>query len=374
MRHAKAAVLLLAAPLLALGGCTLSIYNNLREMESLEVVQALGIDAGEDGGVRLSAATGSDASGREPLRLSCEGSSFEGAMRELEALSGAGSLLFSGTGAIVLGESAAAQSGRWLDAVARSDQLRLDTELFVLRGDEAAGLIAGPDAPEDVFAALNALSRRMSEDGPASAATCTAVSRQLIEQGAALTAAVELEEGADGKLTPVPAGLAVLSSGGMTLYLTDGAAAGAGMFLDGPGTAVLELGGGVTAELAGAGIELEPVWDGEGLERLCLSVSISAGVIEAPPGTNLAAPGAWEALELELAETARGWTVSALEASRESGLDFLGLERELERRFPRRAASLGRDWPGSMEFSVTAEGRLLNAREFAVSPYGGEDA
>ena len=295
-------------------------------------------------------------------------------MRELEALSGAGSLLFSGTGAIVLGESAAAQSGRWLDAVARSDQLRLDTELFVLRGDEAAGLIAGPDAPEDVFAALNALSRRMSEDGPASAATCTAVSRQLIEQGAALTAAVELEEGADGKLTPVPAGLAVLSSGGRTLYLTDGAAAGAGLFLDGPGTAVLELGGGVTAELAGADIELEPVWDGEGLARLCLSVSISASVIEAPPGTNLAAPGAWEALERELAETARAWTVSALEASRESGLDFLGLERELERRFPRRAASLGRDWPDSMEFSVTAEGRLLNAREFAVSPYGGEDA
>ena len=57
------------------------------------------------------------------------------------------SLLFSGTGAIVLGEAAAAETARWLDAVARSHQLRLDTELYVLRGDEAAELIAGQTRP-----------------------------------------------------------------------------------------------------------------------------------------------------------------------------------------------------------------------------------
>ena len=214
----------------------------------------------------------------------------------------------------------------------------------------------------------------MSDDGTASTPTCTDVSRQLREHGAALTAAAELEEGEDGKMTPLPAGLAVLSSGGTTRYLTDDAATGTAIFLDGPGTGVLELAGGVTADLAPAGIELEPVWDGEGLERLSLSLSISAGVMETPPDTNLAAPADWEALDRELAETARAWTDAALDESRKSGPDFLGLGRKLDRRCPQSAASPGRNGLASTQYSVTAEGKILNTREYAASPYGGEDA
>ena len=58
----RAAVALAASALLALSGCTLSIYNSYRDIESLEVVQALGLDAAGDGGVLLSVATGADAS------------------------------------------------------------------------------------------------------------------------------------------------------------------------------------------------------------------------------------------------------------------------------------------------------------------------
>ena len=153
----RAAVALAASALLALSGCTLSIYNSYRDIESLEVVQALGLDAAGDGGVLLSVATGADASGREPVRLTQEAESLDGAMRGMEQLTGRGRLFFSGTGAIVLGAPAAAESARWLDAIARSKELRLDTELYVLRSGEAAGLLTSDDAPEDVFASLNAL-------------------------------------------------------------------------------------------------------------------------------------------------------------------------------------------------------------------------
>ena len=96
MRRACAAAL--GALMLALSGCTLSIYNNYRDIESLEVVRVLGLDAGEDGALRLSAATGADASGREPLRISGEGESLEGALRALDRLAGGGRLFFAGTG------------------------------------------------------------------------------------------------------------------------------------------------------------------------------------------------------------------------------------------------------------------------------------
>ena len=118
----RAAIALLAAAMLTLSGCTLSIYNSYRDIESLEVVQALGLDSAENGGVLLSVATGSDASGKEPVRLKQEAESMDGAMRGLEELAGRGTLFFSGTQAIVLGKEAANEAARWLDAVARSKE------------------------------------------------------------------------------------------------------------------------------------------------------------------------------------------------------------------------------------------------------------
>lgn len=88
-----------------------------------------------------------------------------------------GSLFYSGTGAIVMGEKAADDAGRWLDAVARSKELRLDTELYVLKHGQAEELIAGDDAPEDVFADLSSLAKLVREDGPSPVPTCADVSR-----------------------------------------------------------------------------------------------------------------------------------------------------------------------------------------------------
>ena len=180
----KPAAALAALIFLSLAGCAGGVGHNYRDTESLEVVQALGIDL-DGGSVTLSAATGADASGREPLRIKASGESMEAAMRALADEAGAGSLFFSGTGAVVLGEAAAAETARWLDGVARSRELRLDTELYVLRGAEAAELVAGSNGPEDVFAALDALAGRMERSGTGRTPTCADVSRSLAESGAA---------------------------------------------------------------------------------------------------------------------------------------------------------------------------------------------
>ena len=85
----------------------------------------------------LSVSSGRDASGREPLRASAEAPSVTEAMQRLQGLSRSDELFFSGTGCILIGEAAAAQTARWLELVARSDSLRLDTPLFIVRGGEA---------------------------------------------------------------------------------------------------------------------------------------------------------------------------------------------------------------------------------------------
>lgn len=367
------AALLLAAGFLLLSGCTLSIYNNYRDIESLRIVRVLGIDLTENG-VLLSAATGEDASERSPLRLTGEGETLAEAMRSLEDSTDSGSLFLSGAGAIVLGADAAGDISRWLDAIARSRELRLDTELFVLRRGAAAELIAGEDAPEDVFSALDALSMRLRETGGAPSPNCARVSQALTASGAALAAAIELEEGPEGKYTPVPAGYAALTRGGFAGWLDGDAALGAGLFLGGVGMETLTLPGGMVAELAGVELKLVPLWREDGsLARLDIELDVRGSIIEAPPGCSLASREDWDALGEALAGEVCAWVEAALEESRSLGADILGLGERLSSRWPLRFAALSGRWEAtlrSLDFGVSGEGKLLNAREFVSSPYG----
>ena len=87
MRHAKLVPAVMAMGMLFLSGCTLSVYNSYRDIENLDVVQVIGLDAVDGGGVRFSVATGPDSSGREPVRLTQDSPSLDGAMRSMEQLS-----------------------------------------------------------------------------------------------------------------------------------------------------------------------------------------------------------------------------------------------------------------------------------------------
>lgn len=50
--------MLMLCAFLPLSGCTLSVYNNYRELERLQVIETVGFDAAQDGGVVLSISAG----------------------------------------------------------------------------------------------------------------------------------------------------------------------------------------------------------------------------------------------------------------------------------------------------------------------------
>ena len=305
--------------------------HNYRDTESLEVVQALGIDL-DGGSVTLSAATGADASGREPLRIKASGESMEARHARPGGRGRGGGASFSpARGPWCWGEAAAAETARWLDGVARSRELRLDTELYVLRGAEAAELVAGSNGPEDVFAALDALAGRMERSGTGRTPTCADVSRSLAESGAAAASAVRLEDGkiparglrrAD-KLRPRALPPRMRRRWGRRSSSA------------GTGEAEVRLAGGVVCVLSGAELALEPVWAGDGsLARLEVSVSARGSVVEAPPDAALSSATDWSRLGRELGEAAAGWAEAALGECVSSGADFLGLGRTLAARCP----------------------------------------
>lgn len=376
MRHAKLVPAVMAMGMLFLSGCTLSVYNSYRDIENLDVVQVIGLDAVDGGGVRFSVATGPDSSGREPVRLTQDSPSLDGAMRSMEQLSGPGSLFYSGTGAIVMGEKAADDAERWLDAVARSKELRLDTELYVLKHGQAEELIAGDDAPEDVFADLSSLAKLVREDGPSPVPTCADVSRALLSSGSSLATAIELTEGADGKLTPVTSGYAILTGSGLAGWLSEEEALGAGLFMGGPGISVVELEDGITAELAGADVALDARWGKDGgIEGIDVSAEVKGSVIEAPAGSSLGSEEAWAELEQELAGCVYGWVSGVLEKSQTLNADFLNLEHRIESAHPLKYANMPVQWSEAfrdIDISVSVQAKIVNMREYSVSPYEGE--
>ena len=121
----------------------------------------------------------------------------------------------------------------------------------------------------------------------------------------------------DGTLTAELDGYAILGGEGRLMgYIEGEDALGVGLFNGEPGRAALTLAGGITAELAGGSVELEPVWDEAGsISALELRVSVDAIVLETAPGADLSSDEARSAVEDELAP-GRGYTIYYLKASR----------------------------------------------------------
>lgn len=375
MRRALAVMLSLLV-FLPVSGCTLSVYNNYRELERLQVIETVGFDAAEDGGVTLSISAGRDASGREPVRASASAQSVTEAMQELQDRSRSDELFFSGTGCILVGEEAAAETSRWLELIARSDTLRLDTPLFIVRSGEASELVTEAGGEEsDITQIMQALMHYAEKSGPARIFTCADAARSLIENGAALTGAVREGEDAskEGSLTAELDGYAILGGEGRLMGYIDGEdALGVGLYCGEPGRAALTLSEGVTAELAGGSVELVPTWGEDGsITALEARVSVDAIVLEALPGLELGSDEAREDIERELAGRAGGWIYNILSKSVSLGLDFLGLGQQLERDDPERWHAMTAPWGAmlpELEITVSAGAELLNIREFAGAP------
>ena len=380
MRRSIAVVLMLCA-FLPLSGCTLSVYNNYRELERLQVIETVGFDAAQDGGVVLSISAGRDASGREPVRASAEAQSVTEAMQQLQGLSRSDELFFSGTGCILLGEEAAAETARWLELVARSDSLRLDTPLFIVRSGEAAELVTEAGGEEgDITQIMQALISFAEKSGPARIYTCAEAARSLVENGAALVGAVREGEDAskEGGLTAELDGYAILGGGGRLMSYVDGEdALGIGLYCGEPGRAALTLDCGATAELAGGKVGLRPILDPDSrLAGLVAEVSVEALVMETTTQLDLSSDSAREELESELAQRAGTWVYNILNKNISLGLDFLGIGQRLEREQTELWRSLPEPWKEllpELELEVRTSAEILNIREFAGPPdwYGG---
>ena len=255
-----------------------------RGVEERKLVTALAVDGGER--VGLTAVTGVRASEEEePEVLMGTGESLAAACRELRG--GSARRVYLGqTEQLLVGDGRGLKE--ILDFVVTDRELRLDTLLYIVKGDAGEALAASAGLTAEETGGRDPRGRTVGEILP-----------RLAEGEYTLVPA--LAAGTDGLLKP--AGWAVLGPKGLAGYLEETAALGADLLSGMDGERVVTFPHGA--------VELTSVrsWAVDGALRCALT----ARVVEGDPEPE------------ELAS----WGKIVLEAALASGWDCWGLEREL---------------------------------------------
>ncbi len=390
MRRRGAAVLCASIIIIVslLAGCAGGgIYANYSAIEDLQLVKTLAVDRAGVEGTALTVSTGSGGAGETPLVLRGEGGGLSEAIDALRDRTPRGDLFFDHTRFIVLGEDYAAAGIRaLLDFTERDVQLRLGTELFVLRGADAGSLVSAAAETEfDVGEALDSVKRVVSDRADSSVDDLRRTAVALSEYGAALVCAIAPAE-TEGHIfpaeegeTPVPAGYAVLHGGALAGYL-EGAEAEAASLLTGRAarflrTAPLPDGGGATLLCEPEGVELSVQWRGDGTPELAVDVRLAAVVTEIEgDAQSVTDPAALAALGAAAEAQVRRDIEAVLARSRELDADFLALGGVLRRSGAARFAALGAGWLRELDCTVTVRCAVAHSYDLndPVGTEGGE--
>lgn len=238
---------ILAAALLALllSGCRQ--LPQAREMEDMALMRTVGVDAGRDGQVTVTASSGRRARGiqgetESPLILSAQRGSIAGACLAIQGLSE--SYVFYGhVDQLLLGEELARDGLRAaLEYFERDKELSPGSQVWLIRGDTArAAIESGKE--QGIDARLSGL-QEDSELG--TAGLCPTVGEtlgRLLEDGGAYLPALTLEE-REGASTPlVERGYGIFRGEKLAGWLTGETARGLELAEGEPGADLLELEG-----------------------------------------------------------------------------------------------------------------------------------
>ncbi len=385
----KVIALALVAACLLLSGCghSGSIYSNYRQTEHLQLVQALGADKSEDGGVTLSVSCAKPAKEASGGIITRSGESILAAMSSLQKYTADQQLYYSHAEYVILGEDYARNDADALfDFIARDNQLRLGLYLFVVKGAEAKELITGPgEESYEISKTLSSIHRDTEAQGASHVFTARETLRDLSENGATLVCALTPRDTEDNVYllkpgtTAVAEGYGILKEGLLVGFVEAEISQAANLVMGNLGSAGLSLpdgrGGKLSLEYEGGSAKIKPSWAPDGsLESINLEAKLKANLAE--PDTDIehvTDSKLLSSLEKALGKDMEDKLGRLLELCRKHNADFLGLRGHLKNSNAENAAALGDDWLENAQFNIKCKAEISYTRELGdrMSSKGG---
>lgn len=379
MKRASFTIYILCLGLLLSGCSSGSIYSNYRDIQRILVVQTIGIDLSADGKIILSVSS-SKFGDDPPYRLWAEADTITDAQCTLQNYLPDKELFFPHISYILVGESAARDGiGGLLDFVGRSEEMRIDTPMLVVKNGTARDLIMGAGGENhDVTELLASLQRSLEKRGEAGILSMGDMSRAIGDGGAAILCAVEGRDASkanpgakDGELTAEPAGFGVFSGKKLTGFVPDAAARGVTLLLGSCGSGKLEVNLGSESyalSLDRGGSRVVPVWGGDGnLRRIKISVTVSAGLSEMHEPHRLT-DAFLDKLDNAFSGSVRDCVSTVLDISKSLDADFLGLGRRIEVSAPDKYGAMPRKFSDQLKnlvFDISVNAKVERSYDLA---------
>lgn len=351
------AVLLFLSMSVSMTGCN-GIYNNYREIDTLQLIQTLGIDWNGTA-VEMTVSTGQGLEDQPSVAISRRGETIASAIGEIQNYSSKEDLFFAHARFVVLGEAAAKELlTEFLDFMARSAKLKMDMTLFVVNASNAKGLLTldgekGYNATEG----LSSIEKVARRSGIAYPFTGIDVISSLSEYGSALICAITPAQMEDsvftedgGSITSTPAGYAIIKDGALCAYLDTECSRGATILMNktGYGAIPLEIkeGAYVTVYTEDSSADYTARWGPDGsLEGLSVEVKLSCGLVEVSDKLNYGESELLSVISKTMEEKLLKDVSAVLYTSKELESDFLGLKGFLRSKYPKEMSLLGSDFP-----------------------------
>lgn len=379
-RKAVAAALSMALMLSAAGCGSGTIYSNYREIEEMQVIQTLGVDADDrNGEILVSAATGMPANASAPILLNAAGPSVTIAMTALQDYASSEYLFYAHTRFFVLGEDAAKRGiYQYLDYLERAPEIRLGTDLFVVRGNTANALITGAGgegADYDVTDLLSAAYYDAPMHGISFVLSGTDVTKNLAENGSSLICAIDCAEAKNviasggGGLSALPVGFGIIKDGYLIDYLTGPGAKGACLLMNemSGGYVILKMHNGaeITLNIDSGKTKYKPRWNDDGtVKGVDIECGVNAALVELTDPLGINTEEFFDMMDEALSQMMLEFVTAALDKSREHCADFLGIGGRLEASSPVNFDKYDKQWPKALTditFTVSMDARVLRA-------------
>lgn len=373
-------ILLCALLCLVLGGCSGKGYEDMREIESFEIIRTLGVDY-ENGMYTVTAASGSE-SGGDVTVLTARSVTVARAMQKMQNYSTKKYIFFGHTANYLVGEAAAEHDlSACLEYVERGFDMRLDTNLFIVRGGTAEAAIAGAsEKGEGVTEHLLALEKDVQILSENRIVDCGEAAEELAADGCTVITAVSLWENenvpvGENKKGVQVVGSAVIKDGRLAGYADVDTARGITLLTDRFVSDAAELPDGngsyMAVELTDGRTEYSARFGDGGIEKILIRAKLRGSISEMESPVDIYDERVLTEVERVLAKRELERIVNVIELSRRLDADFLELERELEMKHPLRLpAALKSDaLPlAEHEIEVAVEVEVKRSYELGISP------
>ncbi len=356
-----------------LSGCSrLTIYSNYKEPDNIVVIRTIGIDY-DNGKVSVTCCTGMGLDGEEPMTFTARGETLAEAVADMKNGYMRQEPIFSHTEHIIIGSEAADRGiGSVLDYVARDVQMRMSTNIFILKdgtAEEAITKCTGKTSSASDM--LTSIKAEAPEAGEGYVFTGEDIMSALAGKGCALIQAVSLvdspelsSENEEAKAL-VPDGFAVMREGYPASYTNEMQTVGILYLIGEMKSMMMDVKDSeentVTLLMTREKMKFKPLERDGTTVGADISCDITLNVEEVGGPVQLYSDEERRILEKRCGELVLSQITAAIELSKSMNIDFCGIGKKVEQNSPYLFREIGERWETDytdMEIGVTVHSKI----------------